>query len=392
MSPIIARLALKVLLLAAATNLFVAHAQVTTAPAKDDTGSTIAFRRAASLRRGVNLSGWYGGWGNLSPEHIATWTTAADLQFIHSAGLDYVRLGVDPTYLTNGGTDSPSSAAALARLDQSINDILAAHLSVLITIFPRSDYKHALLTPAGEQDYVALWKLLAAHFASLDPKHVFFDLLNEPEIDNDAWNRIQSEVIAAIRAVDTQHTLIATGAHYSSIPDLLQLTPVADSNVIYTFHFYEPYPFTHQGATWGSPEWPLLRDVPYPADPKKLAALIAEATNPRAKNTLTSYAAEHWNKAVIRRRLSQAEAWAHQKHVPLICNEFGAFRDTAPAAQRARYLHDVRSTLESLHIPWAMWDYRGNFGMVTHATDGTIQPDAPILAALGLSIPQTPMP
>ncbi len=34
-----------------------------------DKGDTVAFRRLAALGRGVNLSGWYGGWGEYSPEH-----------------------------------------------------------------------------------------------------------------------------------------------------------------------------------------------------------------------------------------------------------------------------------------------------------------------------------
>jgi hypothetical protein len=69
--------------------------------------------------------------------------------------------------------------------------------------------------------------------------------------------------------------------------------------------------------------------------------------------------------------------------VPLICNEFGAYRDTADPASRARWIKDVRSALEENHIGWAMWDYRGNFGVV-HRDASTITPDPGILKALGL--------
>ncbi len=165
-----------------------------------------------------------------------------------------LRLCIDPVQLTTGGYDSPASMAALARLDHSIDDILAANLNVLITIFPRSDYKQALLTPAGADAYLTLWKFLAAHYAPRDPERVFYDLMNEPEI-NDAtrWNAIQASAVDAIRTVDKQHTLIATGNKYAGIDELLLVTPLHDANVIYTFHFYEPFPFTHQGATWSSP-------------------------------------------------------------------------------------------------------------------------------------------
>jgi hypothetical protein len=359
------------------------------------TGGAAASRRLSALQRGVNLSGWYGGWDAYTPGHIATWTTPVDLQFIHSMGLQYVRLCIDPVQLTTGGYDSPASVAALARLDRSIDDTLTAKLNVLITVFPRSDYKQALLTPAGAESYVDLWKFLAAHYASRDPERVFFDLLNEPELNDIAlWNALQERVTQAIRTVDKKHTLIATGAKFDGLDELLQIVPLHDANVIYTFHFYEPFPFTHQGAGWGSPEWMQLHNVPYPADPEKLGPMIANMSDPSARNALSAYSSEGWDATVIHRRLSLARTWANQHHVPVICNEFGAYRDTIPEDTRALYLHDVRTALESLHIAWAEWDYRGNFGIVTHAADGSIVPDAPMIEALGLALPvaQQPMP
>ena len=66
--------------------------------------------------------------------------------------------------------------------------------------------------------------------------------------------------------------------------------------------------------------------------------------------------------------------WARERNVPLICNEFGAYRETANPASRARWIGDVRAALEENHIGWAMWDYRGNFGVVER-TDTQITPD-----------------
>ncbi len=53
---------------------------------------------------------------------------------------------------------------------------------------------------------------------------------------------------------------------WSDIWDLLAMEPLADGNVIYNFHFYEPHEFTHQGATWSVPWWSYTHGVPYPAD------------------------------------------------------------------------------------------------------------------------------
>lgn len=70
----------------------------------------------------------------------------------------------------------------------------------------------------------------------------------------------------------------------------------------------------------------------------------------------------------------------------MICNEFGAYRDRAPADSRARWIADVRTALELQHIGWAMWDYSGNFGIVNRDSNDR-EPDAPIVRALGLKMP-----
>ena len=48
-------------------------------------------------------------------------------------------------------------------------------------------------------------------------------------------------------------------------------------------------------------------------------------------------------------------------HVPLICNEFGAYRPVTEPASRNAWIHDVRTALEADGIGWAMWDYHGGF-------------------------------
>ncbi len=381
-------------LLAVLQSMRTAYAAAQTVPPRAarvsvDGASTLAFRRQMILQRGVNLSGWLGGTGDLSPDHIAHQTTEADLLFIRASGLQYVRLCIDPVQLTRSGFGSPESQAALARIDHALDEVLQADLAVLITVFPKDDYKQQLATAAGERDFLELWRFLATHFAERNPERVFFDLLNEPEVrDPGQWDHLQADVVDAIRAVDTRHTLIACGSSYSGLYDLLRTKPVRDRNVIYTFHWYEPYPFTHQGATWGSADWRFFHDIPYPATPDDLRAQLAAVPDDTARYTLLEYALGGWNRAGIHERLQAARHWADEHSVPVICDEFGAYRETAPPASRVRYLHDVREDLESLHIGWAMWDYSGGLGMVTHAAAGSApQPDTATIEALGLRTP-----
>ena len=116
-----------------------------------------------------------------------------------------------------------------------------------------------------------------------------------------------------------------------------------------------------------------------------MRATLTDVQDDSARYVLFLYGASGWNQQAILSRLQFARDWANEHHVPIMCDEFGAFRDTAPADSRARYIHDVRLVLERLQIGWSMWDYSGNFGMVTRG--GNVNsPDAAIFQALGLRI------
>jgi endoglucanase len=352
---------------------------------------SIAFDRSASLRHGINLSGWFASSYDLSQKHFDSFTNASDLKLIHDMGFDSVRLGIEPSLIARHGSLTPANPQALAALDHAVDAILANHLAVTLCVFPSDDYKHNLSTNGGVDDFVLLWRVLAAHFVRSDPGKVFFELINEPEVpDPYRWMGIQARVDQAVRTVDTVHTIIATAANYGSLPDILQLEPLPDPNVIYNFHFYEPYQFTHQGASWGSSEWVYFKDIPYPATPETLTAQMSNVPSDPARYNLYLYGAGHWDHAAIAGRIAFAAAWARERNVPLICNEFGAYRDTANPASRARWISDVRSALEENHIGWAMWDYRGNFGVVER-TDTQVTPDAAILRALGLNAEAQPV-
>ena len=344
-----------------------------------------AFRRAATLTRGINASGWFGGWGDYTPERTSKWITPDDLKLMRSLGFTYVRIGVDPVYFGNGRPDDPGKQARWKRLDDAVDLALNAGLIVDLCVFPRDDYKQQLAKDSGATQFLFLWEALARHFANRDPDHVLFELMNESEVqDPYRWIGIESSVVTAIRRIDTVHTILASGAHYDSLDDLLVTQPLADENVIYTFHFYEPYQFTHQGATWGSPEWLYYKDIPFPATVDQLDSTLKSIPSDIARYQLFLYASGNWNADLVRQRIAFAAGWGREHNIPILCNEFGAYRDTAPPDSRARYIEAVRSALEANHIGWAMWDWSGNFGLVTRS-DGRPTIDPAIAKALNLT-------
>jgi aryl-phospho-beta-D-glucosidase BglC (GH1 family) len=358
----------------------------TTLSAQTPTGlRAAAFRRAAALTRGINASGWFSGSGEYSADRTSKWITADDLIQMRELGFTYVRIGVDPVYFGNyGRPDAPAKEALWKRLDDAVDLALNNGLIVDLSVFPRDDYKQQLANDRGVTQFVFLWEALAKRYANRDPDHLILELMNESEVqDPYRWIGIESAAVTAIRRADSVHTIIASGAHYDSLDDLLVTQPLADENVIYTFHFYEPYQFTHQGATWGSPEWLYYKDIPFPATVSQLDPTLKSIPSDIARYQLFLYAAGNWNADTIRQRIAFAANWGREHNVPILCNEFGAFRDTAPPDSRARYIEAVRSALEANHIGWAMWDWSGNFGLVTHK-DGQVTIDPAIAKALSL--------
>jgi aryl-phospho-beta-D-glucosidase BglC (GH1 family) len=347
----------------------------------------LVFQRASTLTDGINLSGWFGGWGDYSAEHTSTYITEADFQMMHAMGIRYVRFPLDPMLLTSGANLAFNKEDLWKRINSALDMAMNAGLAVDFVVFPRDDYKQRLETQAGADQFIMLWQLLAEHLSGRDPDRFFFELMNESEEqDPYRWAGIESATVRAIREIDTKHTIIASGAHYDSLGDLLTTETIDDPNIIYNFHFYEPYAFTHQGATWGSIEWNYFKDIPYPATSTQIAERMKGIPGDFARYQLYLYGAGGWNASTIRQHIEFAAAWGRERNVPVICNEFGAFRDTAPPDSRARYLHDVRSALEQNGIGWAMWDWSGNFGLVIHQ-GATVVPDLADVDALGLRRP-----
>ncbi|GAC1414727.1 MAG: cellulase family glycosylhydrolase [Acidobacteriaceae bacterium] len=348
---------------------------------------SLASERMAHLRRGINTSNWFAqSPNNYSVERLRSFTTPADLALIHGLGFDHIRLSIDADPLTQWQMGKPQGNDFIAELDAAVKKATAEGLAVIVDIHPESRYKQGLLQGnEGVQRFTSLWHALAAHFRGTDPRVVFFEILNEPEQpDAFRWQGIQTIVAETIREAAPDHTIIAAGARWSGLDDLLQLEPIALPNVIYTFHDYEPFPFTHQGATWTMTEVRPLRGVPYPSTPDNVQLILAQEPTLAGQLWLEQYGLARWDAERVDRTITFAEQWSKLHHVPVYCGEFGVHRPYAPAADRARWLHDMRIALEKHGIGWAMWDYQDNFGAVTKR-DGKTTPDHAVLDALGLN-------
>jgi endoglucanase len=350
----------------------------------------LAFRRAEKLRHGINASEWFAqvyDKRGYTLEHFQAWTTSDDIALIKSMGFDHVRLSVNPQPMFDERQPNRIPAEYLGYLDAAVKMILDHGLSVVIDLHPESDFKARLAKDdAFVQRLADFWRALAAHYSAsnLDPERVFLEVINEPEFtDPYRWMVVQTKLAAAIREGAPAHTIIAAGARWSDNDDLVFQEPLHDPNVIYNFHFYEPHIFTHQGATWSAYYWHWLRGLKYPSSPESAERVATQVPSEVDRLQVIRYGHEHWDAARIESEMKQAADWARRRGVPLVCNEFGAYREYADPADRDAWLHDVRIALEHNGIGWTMWDYSGSFGVVTKK-DGKAVADDGALKALGL--------
>jgi endoglucanase len=354
--------------------------------------SGVSDARFARLARGINVAGWFW-YAPSTDDGIRNRLRDTDLQLIDDVGLTFVRIPIDLGFLLDESRDDLLNPDHLALLDEGIDRIFAHDLAVVIDLHSTSieDSNNANYSGALENEefvtlFIRFWQSFAAHLSERDPEMLFIEPMNEPVFENDTsqWPPIQERLLTAIREAAPEHTLIATGALWSNMSTLLELEPLDDPNIVYNFHFYEPFLFTHQGATWSWEVVVPLRDIPYPSSPEAVAPVIETIDDPEIQPYVSDYGEARWDIDNIDEMISRAAAWGEENGVRLICTEFGAFREYAPPADRAQWTHDVRSTLEKYDIGWAMWEYDSSFGLVLQLLQGKPTLDMPIAEALGL--------
>jgi aryl-phospho-beta-D-glucosidase BglC (GH1 family) len=352
--------------------------------------SSVPASRLAHIRHGINLSEWFAQVYDpkgYTKEHFQTWTTASDIALIKSAGFDHVRLSVNPQPMMDAMRHHDGGAEYFGYLDAALKMILDAGLAVELDMHPDSDFKAHLKEDDAVERFADFWRTVAQHYSSWDSERVFFEILNEPEMrDRYRWYGVEAKLAAAVRQGAPAHTVIATGGNWDDDDDMLFLEPLRDPNVIYVFHYYDPHIFTHQGATWGAFYWHWLKGLHYPSSPENAAQVATELPEPAHRLDVIRYGQDHWDASRIDAEISQAAEWGKQYGVPLICNEFGVYRNFTDPQDRAAWITDVRTSLERHNIGWTMWDYSGSFGVVTKK-DGKATLDETTVRALGLTVP-----
>ncbi|CAN5195151.1 glycoside hydrolase family 5 protein [soil metagenome] len=361
--------------------------KVNSEPVLNDTANILA--------RGVNLSNWFNDYSD--PTQYGTRFPPATLQLIKSNGFTYVRLPIGVTILFNAAEPAVLKSGNLTYVEAAIDNCINAGLGVMINLHPWTNNTDSLLAndPSFVNKLALYWQALAVYFKKYPADKLFFEIYNEPHASAvnlttqsyQWWQPVQEQMIANIRAVDTVHTIIAGGEGWNSIDGLTQLVPYNYKNIVYTFHFYEPFLFTHQGASWAG--WqPAIdaRNVPYPSSPAAVAPLITASNNTSLNDVLRWYGEQRYNIDSLDKWIRKAYDWGKSHNVTVICNEFGSYKTYAPRHSRLNFLTDARTTFEKYGIGWAMWDCDEGFGWIEYPSGNRNFPtaDREVLKALGL--------
>ena len=333
--------------------------------------------------KGVNLTNWF---QTGSARQIQfTKYTKQDLVRIKSLGCDVIRLPINLHFMTNGSPDYVIDPLFFDFLDQVVD--WAEELQIHLLLDNHSFDPNVDTQPSIENVLLKVWPQMAVHYKNRS-NYVYYEILNEPHgITTTAWCQIQQKVIDAIRAIDTKHTIVVGPSGYNSYNELNNMPVYTDANLIYTFHFYDPFMFTHQGATWTS-NMQDLSGVPFPYDAARMPATPASAKGTWVESSLSNYKNDG-TVAKVKQWLDVAVNFKTSRNVKLFCGEFGVYIPNSPHADRVYWYDVVRRYLEEKGISWTTWDYQGGFGLFKKGTSELFDYDldTEILKSLNFTVP-----
>ncbi len=348
------------------------------------TVSLLQAQVSAPFNRGVNLTNWFQ-YSSIQQVQFSRYTYA-DFVDLQTLGVDVVRLPINLHAMTSGDPNYTVDPVLLGFLDEVMDwtETLDMHLILDNHTFDPS----VATSPSIHQALSVIWPQMAQYFLDRGSQ-MYFEILNEPHgIDDLIWDTIQQNTVQDIRNIDSIRTLIVGPANWNSFHNLDDMQAYADTNLVYTFHFYDPFLFTHQGASWTDPSMVSLAGVPFPYTPAEMPTCPSDLVGTWIQSSLNDYH-NVGNVASLQSALDIAYAFGVDRNVPLFCGEFGVLMDNADNDHRVEWYGAIAQYLDSLGIGWTMWDYHGGFGLFEEGSNGLFDHDLniPLAEAMGFNSP-----
>jgi len=305
----------------------------------DDDGEVITLKNIASednmtllegFRRGVNM-------GNIfEAPNEGEWGSMMDFNFfklIKEKGFDFVRLPVSwAGHLTADNKDIDPDF--LVRIVDTVDHAVENGLGIIVNIHHYDGMNND--PELYSKEFYMIWARIAKTF-KLYPENVIFEILNEPheKLNTKTWNKYQTECINIIRKYNPDRKIVVTGGNWGGYSDLMDLVIPNDPNLILSFHFYDPFNFTHQGASWAS--------------------------------NMEQHLGTTWNntdaeKAYIENLFTKVKEISEAFKIPVLLGEFGAY-EKADMDSRVLWTTFMRQTAEKYGYTWSYWEFCAGFGI-----------------------------
>lgn len=324
------------------------------------------------IMRGTNIAHWLSQSQRRGTER-ETFFTEKDVKFIDSCGFDHIRLPIDEEQMWDENGKRNEDAFILLKncLDwcQNAGLRVVVDLHILRSHHFNEDVKPLWTDPAEQDKFIALWKDLSDFIHDRPYGMVAYEPMNEPVADDpEEWNILLARMVDSLRKWEPARVLVLGSNRWQSATTFDELrVPINDTNIILSYHFYEPFFLTHYKASWTN-----LRD-------------FEGEVNYPGQIVLNSNLPEHlrvYNRDTLVKMMEKPLRVASRLNLPLYCGEFGIFRDFFPAAKLAWY-RDMISIFEEYGVAYANWNYKsGAFGIVDD-NGMPIQPYLDIVAGKG---------
>lgn len=188
------------------------------------------------------------------------------------------------------------------------------------------------------------WDMFAKRYKDISSDRLSFDLVNEPpgfeKASREEHKRAISAAVKAIRAVTPNRLIIADGMDGGNIacPELANL------NIAQSCRGYIPMQLSHYRASWC--RW-LGEDDKQP---------IPVWPGVKAGN-------EAWEKQHLIKHYEEWAKMSQELGIGVHCGEAGVYQYTPHDAALA-WMEDVMDVLQEYNIGFALWNFRGAFGIL----------------------------
>lgn len=290
-------------------------------------------------------------------EHFATYITEEDVKNIASMGMDHIRVCFDQIVLADPeGNFRPE---VIPHLDDFFDWCAQYHLNVVLNLHNAignncgiAEKVSLMDDPTLQARFVALWAALEKHLK--DRPQIAFELLNEVrDVEPNQWNDLAERTIQEIRALNKTRKIIVGGTSWNSASKLKDLRLYDDEKIIYTFHIYDPYEFTHQrGVLQAGPlYYNRAMAWPSPIEPyRDYQRFVNNAKEPYPNM-------ERMDKEYLRRCMQPAFDFVREHPDKILwCGEFGTIRH-CKLEYRENWMSDVISLLTEHGISYSVWNY-----------------------------------